>query len=190
MNNSRYHRSCYKMLYELDNVGKPNWATHVKETLFKYGLGYAWITQEDGNIHVFIHMFEISVPDRYQQEWHEQTSSSATLELYCKYKYLSTVQYFPHRNALTRFRCSNHKLAIETGMHGHVIRSDIICKYCSIVNDNHVIQNEILFLMCCPLYNEVRTAAFSSHRPRDDNFRFHTNICPLSEPVWLEKPAY
>jgi hypothetical protein len=52
MNNARYPRSCYKMLYELDNVGKTNWATHVNETLFKYGFGYAWIAQEVGNTHV------------------------------------------------------------------------------------------------------------------------------------------
>jgi hypothetical protein len=45
------------MLYELDNVGKTNWATHVKETLFKYGLGYAWIAQEVENTYVFIHLF-------------------------------------------------------------------------------------------------------------------------------------
>jgi hypothetical protein len=53
MNNYRYPRSCYKMLYELDNVGKTNWETHVKETLFKYGFGHARIAQEVGNIHVY-----------------------------------------------------------------------------------------------------------------------------------------
>jgi hypothetical protein len=67
------------------------------------------------------------------------------------------------RHALTRVRCSNHNLAIETGMHGHVIRSDRICKYCSIVNDNHVIEEEIHFLMCCPLYNKARTEAGLQH---------------------------
>jgi hypothetical protein len=74
------------MLYELDNVGKTNWETHVKETLFKYGVGHAWIAQDAGNIHVFIHLFKMRVFNCYQQEWNEQTSSSAKLELYCQYK--------------------------------------------------------------------------------------------------------
>jgi hypothetical protein len=128
MKNSRYPRSGSKMWYELDNVGKTNWATNVRETLFKYVLGYAWIAQEVENTHVCIHLFKMRVFDWYQQ-WHEQTSSSAKLELYYQYTNMccvlkaicSTVQYFPLRNALTRLCCSNHKLAIETGRHVKVL---------------------------------------------------------------------
>jgi hypothetical protein len=96
---------------------------------------YAWIAQEVANIYVFIHLFKMRPFDCYQQEWYEQTSNGAQLELYCRYQiilhiesYLSTVQHLPYRNALTGFRCSKNKLAIETGRHGNVIRSDRICK--------------------------------------------------------------
>jgi hypothetical protein len=34
---------------------------------------------------------------------------------------------------------------------------------CSIVNENHVIEDEIHFLLCCPLYNEARTEAGLQH---------------------------
>ena len=49
MNNSRYPYYCYKTLQNLDNSGRITWATKVKNILFKYGFGYAWVNENVGD---------------------------------------------------------------------------------------------------------------------------------------------
>jgi hypothetical protein len=54
MASHRYSKQCYLMLYALDNDGRNCWATNVKLLLFKYGFGFAWISQTVGDCKLFI----------------------------------------------------------------------------------------------------------------------------------------
>ena len=49
MEDNRYPKQCYMMLYRLDQAERKTWATHVRTLLYKFGFGYAWISQEVGN---------------------------------------------------------------------------------------------------------------------------------------------
>jgi len=67
---------------------------------------------------------------------------------------------------LTKFRLSNHCLRIETGRHERITnisgkqeilpRCERLCLYC----DQGVIENEIHFLLECPLYENLRKDLF------------------------------
>jgi len=57
MPNSRYPRNCFNMLKFLDDLGRQTWASHVKELLFKFGFGFVWVTQDIGDINLFILQF-------------------------------------------------------------------------------------------------------------------------------------
>jgi hypothetical protein len=49
---------CYLMLTRQDNVGKKNWATSVKNSLYTYEFGFVWLSQEIGDINRFIYQFK------------------------------------------------------------------------------------------------------------------------------------
>ena len=49
MGNYRYPRQCCLMLKRLDDVGRKTWASSIQSLLYRFGFGYAWVTQEVGN---------------------------------------------------------------------------------------------------------------------------------------------
>ena len=69
MENTRYPKSCYEMLRQLDSVGRYTWATNIKNMLYLYGFGYVWIAQEFGNDENFISLFKQRIADCFTQQW-------------------------------------------------------------------------------------------------------------------------
>ena len=63
------------------------------------------------------------------------------------------------RRTLANFRCSNHNLAIETGRHNKIERLLRYCKYC-LKRNVHVVEDELHFLLNCPLYDDIRKCYF------------------------------
>ena len=51
MDNKRYPKSCYNILKTLNDSGRVNWTSKVREFLFSDGLGIVWISQEVGIYH-------------------------------------------------------------------------------------------------------------------------------------------
>ena len=74
--------------------------------------------------------------------------------------YFSVDMYQKHRVALTRFRCANHNLAINTLRPTHADRVDRICKYCHENNNVNIIEDEYYFIFMCPLYTAERSFIF------------------------------
>jgi hypothetical protein len=69
----RYPRNCYLMLTRQDNVGKKNW---VKNLLYTYGFGFVWLSQEIGDINLFICQFKQRIIDGKTQNWIEEIQNS------------------------------------------------------------------------------------------------------------------
>ena len=67
-------------------------------------------------------------------------------------KYICSVSNANHRKALTRLRCSAHKLAIEEGRFRNIDRNLRLCVHCNM----NVIENEYHFVMVCPKYRQLR----------------------------------
>ena len=59
-----------------------------------------------------------------------------------------------NRNILIRFRISAHNLEIEKGRHQNIPLNERICKLCKLE-----IEDEIHFLLQCPILNSFRTEA-------------------------------
>ena len=163
MNVNRLPKCVYTTMLNLDASGKQNWVTHVKDILFRYGFGYAFIWQEIGNSELFIREFKQRLQDSYMQEWSETIHSSSKLKTYCTFKtllqpekYLDIIKIKKYRVALTRFRCSNHNLCIETGRREKVLLNDRRCLYC-IKEGKSYVEDEYHFISICNLYNNIRT---------------------------------
>ena len=127
------------------------------------GFGDVWYQQGVANPVLFINHFKQRLIDMSRQTWHDDLLENKKLYLYQGYKdslvfekYFTFNLYFKHRIALTKFRCSNHKLAIEHYRHTNVARIERFCKFCKNKQNVEVIEDEVHFLLICPLYQNFR----------------------------------
>ena len=67
-------------------------------------------------------------------------------------KYLQVINNYFIRKQLTLFGISNHQLLIEEGRHRGIDPVDRKLKFC----DMKCVENEIHFLLVCPLYHNLR----------------------------------
>ena len=59
------------------------------------------------------------------------------------------------RKSLAKFRCSSHKLAIETGRHMGILRGERLCTYC-FNNNVDVVEDEFQVFFECRKFEESR----------------------------------
>ncbi len=163
---NRYPKCCYDILYNLDLAGRHTWATDIKLLLYGIGFGYVWLSQGVGNIVTFICTLKQRLTDICMQDWSSEISYMSKLSSYQSFKYdlmpepyLYCVNYFVYRRALSKLRCSNHRLAIEK-QRGTIERRLRYCKYCVNINIE-VIEDEYHFVMICPLYENIRQVYLS-----------------------------
>ena len=88
-------------------------------------------------------------------------------DAFCE-KYLTMVQNVSDRNALTRFRLSNHTLMIERGRHQNILAHERFCPFCP----NHI-ENEFHFLLKCPTYNNLRKNLYDQIKTITIGFYYH-----------------
>ena len=162
MDVNRLPKSCYEMLFNLDKIGRKTWASEVKNILYKFGYGIVWFEQGVGDSAVFVRAFEQRVTDCYTQSWHSDCMKNNKLNMYTNIKsllepekYLTCVTNTKFKSSLARFRCSSHKLAIETGRWTNTEAAERICILCA--NHGEVfIESEYHFLLVCLTYRELR----------------------------------
>ena len=159
MPNNRLPKQAYIMLYNLDALGRNNWATSIKNTLFSYGFGFVWIAQEVGDKGKFIVEFITRVSDTCKQEWRTNLSQKPKLRTYNVFKsILEPEKYLSlncHKSLITtfaRFRCSSSSLAIEEGRHHNIAPHLRFCKVCNLME----VEDEYHFLLICEKYNDLR----------------------------------
>jgi hypothetical protein len=163
MDNTRLPKASYNMLYLMDQNGKTNWVTKVKNLLFKYGFGYVFIMQEIGNSKLFMLNFKNRILDCSAQEWASNISDISKLKCYSSFKsmldpekYLLCIEIRRFKVAMSRFRCSNHCLEIETGRRENINLNDRLCKYCR-SKGKLFIEDEYHFTCICDLYVDIRS---------------------------------
>ena len=149
MPNNRFPKQCYNMLTSIDNAGRNCWATNVKSLIFRYGFGFVWISQDVGNVDLFVYNFRQRVIDCVTQNLHNDISNASRGNHYRNYKsLLNTERYLQleiplkYKTAFTKFRCSNHKLNIEVGRQLHIAYNLRICNFCFTENNMSIIDCE------------------------------------------------
>ena len=79
-------KACYNMQYSLCERGKINWASKVKDMLFKFGYGYVWEAQEvPESLEAldFVKDFKERLYDCEMQSWSSDVTSTSKLRNYC-----------------------------------------------------------------------------------------------------------
>ncbi|XP_056588353.1 uncharacterized protein LOC130408891 [Triplophysa dalaica] len=99
--------------------------------------------------------------EKYTTYWTNTTKNQHKLECYSALNreytiasYLNTVSDVRLRKTLTRYRLSEHSLAIETGRRRQtwISREDRLCSHCMM----RVMETELHFLTECPKYKDIR----------------------------------
>ena len=85
--------------------------------------------------------------------------------------YLTKVTKSKHRVAMTKLRLSGHRLEIETGRYRHnktnkTDAEERYCKYCEFTGQK-VVEDEIHFLIRCPMLNTIRVNTLPSQIVQD-----------------------
>lgn len=97
----------------------------------------------------------------YIQQWTEETKGQSRLQCYLTLNreysladYLSTVRNIKHRNMLTKYRLSDHPLAIERGRHKKtwLPKEERVCNECT----SGEVETEEHFLLHCNKYTSLR----------------------------------
>ena len=68
-------------------------------------------------------------------------------------KYLQEIRNLSIRIQFSKFRLSDHNLEIEKGRHKGLAAELRFCPFC-----NYEVENEMHFLLLCPLYTQMREA--------------------------------
>ena len=94
------------------HINTDTWATHIKQLLFQFGFGYAWLANEVGDTIAFTKLFKIHVDCTIQNLNEKVNNSSKTLyhrnfkTLLDVERYLSIDLPYLYKRALSNFRCS------------------------------------------------------------------------------------
>ena len=103
--------------------------------------------------------------ETYLTHWKKSTENQSKLECYLALNreytvagYLNTVTDPKLRRCLTRYRLSDHRLAIETGRYkqNQLPREDRICPHCT----QNEVETELHFLTTCDMYQDIRDTFF------------------------------
>jgi len=151
-----------KSLYERH---KPCYHSHLLSMLNSYKIHDSnnMIKPITNNI---INNYHESMKKQYFKAWKSYLTQSKKLKLYELIKtnyetedYLDTIRNFDQRRHLTKFRISNHKLAIETGRYGkqRIQANQRLCIFC---NKNEI-ETEEHMLLKCSLYSKLRLDFFN-----------------------------
>ena len=100
-----------------------------------------------------------TIYDQFYQQFYSTISASSKLETFktiSKHfkleKYITIIDIGKHRTALSRLRCSAHKLMIEEGRFRGIERNHRIYPFCLM----NMIEDKYHFLLVCPTYRELR----------------------------------
>ena len=115
MNTYRYPYQCYRMLKNLDEVGRVTWAIKVRKLLHLYGFGYVWFYENVGDEALFLKKLKQRLIDCSIQDWSSKLIDSGTARHYLyimpNFGLAGYIKYdlpLKFRISLSKLRCSAH----------------------------------------------------------------------------------
>ena len=156
----------YTLLYKVykqqvqdvnNNRNMKCWSSYIMSLLNELGFSYLWNDQALSRSQ--LNMVIQRIYDHFFQEYYASYDISSKMDVFktiTKHfkleKYISCIDIEKHRVALSRLRCSAHKLMIEEGRYRGVERNERVCPLCTM----NVVEDEYHFRLVCPMYRELR----------------------------------
>lgn len=163
----------YKLLFiNFNNYGfESRWLTFIKTIFDDCGLTNVWSSQNYFSPEWIEKSVESRLLDQFKQEWSSEIFSSSKTLCYrifktdfCFEKYLSILP--PHLMFyLCKFRCSCHRLPIESGRWNNTPRNDRLCTLC----DLQEIGDEYHYIFKCKQFMVERKNLLPDYCQKYDN---------------------
>lgn len=164
------------------------WSASVRTLLNELGFTYLWDSQSMSKLQLdkVIQM----VYDQFYQSWYSDLNLSNKLDTlksldksFCFEKYVSCITNDKNRTALSRFRCSAHKLLIEEGRYRNIERNNRICQCCNM----NFIEDEFHFLLICPAFRDLRISILPKYYCRWPSKQKFVKLLSASQTGILKK---
>ena len=156
----------YRLSVDLSNKGIDSWVNFIKSILsylnIKADLNSNSKYLYRKVLNALITKFILNWKEKTQSTHGENKHTGNKLRTYSLFKQNFTMEKYlqfgsrNQRRNLCKFRISNHKLEIEQGRYKNISADKRLCKLCK----NNV-EDEIHFLLKCPVLNDVRNTNLS-----------------------------
>ena len=157
MEPNRLPRQAYSMLVLLDESGKRNWVTCIKELLQSLGFDYVWRDQGVLNTGGFLKSFRQRMIDKFTQEWNLTVRHKDRYVIYSsvtsnfgRADYIDNIDIYCFRVALCQIRLGVLPINNNMNRYGDNPRVSM-CPFCP-----SQIEDEKHFLTICPEYEYLR----------------------------------
>ena len=124
--------------------------------------------------------FKQRLVDYYKEEWSNNVHESSRCDTYKHFKtisepekYLSFEIQHSHIKTLDRFRCSNHKFAIETGRHNNIPKTDRLCAFCLEKTNVRCVEDEYHVFFKCKKYDQERNYLYNWYAGNSETADFY-----------------
>lgn len=158
MDNHRLPRKAYRMLHDLDEKGKRNWASNIRCKLYQYGFGYVWMNQGVQEIKQFLIEFKERLIVCRWQEWNSHKEDSDRFEMYrtfCTNHEVKTylqISLDKHlKFIMARFRLGISEIAQHYYRYRKHTVDELNCPLC-----RSGVEDELHFILCCPALSKLR----------------------------------
>ena len=159
MANDRIPRKAYDILCKLDRKGKETWVTKVRLLLYQNGFGYVWEYQGVGQVKAFLKSLKERLIDINWQNVHDHITTSERFSSYSQLRgnanvlpiYISLDVKRQLKCIMTKLRFGVSRINTHHYRYRNVSPETLVCPFCKVGNET-----EIHFILCCPLYEEIR----------------------------------
>ena len=157
-NDNKLSSIMYRLMLKLHDVQpqKFKWISFVKYILDDCGLSFIWNDQIPMIRVLLKSLVRQKLNDQFIQVWFSQINNSSRGEFYSLFKKEFQLESYLlklntcDRIHITKLRCSNLKIPIETGRWSNIPRQDRICHLC-----RNGLGNEFHYIFTC-MYPEIR----------------------------------
>ena len=168
----------YKAAVNDTMIGNCLWLSNIKATLAQNGMQNLFLNPcEELPIFINKKLFRTLSDQFHQNAFESINRESSKLRSYATYKteiatekYLTEIRDYKIRSQVTKLRLSNHNLAIETGRHKNIPKESRFCPFCPTL-----VENEMHFLLLCPVYSVLRNTLCVSLAELNPLFESYSN---------------
>lgn len=175
---TKYSYLIYRLIYNYQSNGVTlKWIRYIKSIFENCGMLDIWLSNNFVNKTWLTNSVKQRLCDQYVQQWHSDINNSAKGISYRLFNdnfifqsYLSSNISIKNRIILSKFRCINHKLPIETGRWQNVPKENRICNLC-----HSDLGDEYHYIMNCNVLSDIRKVYIPSYFILNPNIlKYHT----------------
>ena len=180
MADSRLAKIVFNELVHLHELGFNTWVSDVMNIAIEKNIELCFESD------MCVNQIKSIVTDVYKNQWYASINDSSTnpglrfyklfKKNYCLEPHLKYIVNDKHRIAVSKFRCSSHRLEIERGRHTNPITpiNNRLCPFC------HEIDDELHFFAHCSNNKNLRQSLFNDLSKLYNGFQYLSATDKLS----------